>query len=93
MSNLFNSVKVLMLFGKEVLTRLITFNCIIFNICLSMFPFHVWDKLWVLIRPIPEVSLVISFSSKASQQLFKLKRAYLVLWVKELRSMAHVPFF
>ena len=23
------------------------------KICLSVFPFDVWDKLWVLIRPVP----------------------------------------
>ena len=26
---------------------------------LLIFPFDVWDKLWVLIRPVPEVSLLI----------------------------------
>ena len=79
--------------GKRCLLGLSSLIVLFFNICLSMFPFHVWDKLWVLIRPMPEVSLVILFSLKASQQLFKLERSYLVLWVKELRSMAHVPFF
>ena len=27
--------------------------------CLSIFPSDVWDKLWVLIRSVPEVSLLI----------------------------------
>ena len=26
---------------------------------LFIFPFDVWDKLWILIRPVPEVSLLI----------------------------------
>ena len=26
------------------------------------FPFDVWDRFWVLIRPVPEVSLVLSES-------------------------------
>ena len=29
------------------------------GMCLSIFPFHVWDKLWVLFRSVPEVSLLI----------------------------------
>ena len=29
--------------------------------CLSVFPFDDWDKLWVLIRSFPEVSLHINF--------------------------------
>ena len=31
----------------------------IVQIGLSSFPFTVWDKLWVLIRPVLEVSLLI----------------------------------
>ena len=27
--------------------------------CLSIFPFDVWDKLWVLILSVPEISLLI----------------------------------
>ena len=30
--------------------------------CLSIFPFDVWEKLWVLIRSVPEVSLLIKFA-------------------------------
>ena len=26
------------------------------EICLSVFPFDVWDRLWILIRPVPGVS-------------------------------------
>ena len=33
------------------------FVCV--KICLSIFPNDVWDKLWVLIRPVPEVSLLM----------------------------------
>ena len=29
------------------------------KICLSIFLLDVWDKLWVLIRPVPEVFLLI----------------------------------
>ena len=29
--------------------------------CSSIFPFDVWDKLWALIRPDPEVSALIQF--------------------------------
>ena len=29
------------------------------KICVSVFPFDVWDGLWVLIRPVPEVSLLL----------------------------------
>ena len=29
------------------------------GMCLSIRPFDVWDKLWVLIRSVPEVSLLI----------------------------------
>ena len=29
------------------------------KICSSIFPFDVWDGLWVLIRPISEVSLLL----------------------------------
>ena len=29
------------------------------RMCLSIFPFDVLDKLWVLIRSVPEVSLLI----------------------------------
>ena len=31
------------------------------KICLSIFPFDVWDRLWVLIRPVPEVSFLLQF--------------------------------
>ena len=29
------------------------------QLCLAIFPFDVWDKLWVLIQPVPEVSLLL----------------------------------
>ena len=29
------------------------------EICLSIFPFDVWDKIGVLSRPVPEVSLLL----------------------------------
>ena len=29
------------------------------KICLSIVPFDVWDKLWVLIRPVPAVSFFL----------------------------------
>ena len=29
------------------------------KICLSIFSFDVWDRLWVRIRPVPEVPLLI----------------------------------
>ena len=32
--------------------------------CLSIFPFDVWDKLWVRILPVHEVSLLIQFADK-----------------------------
>ena len=32
------------------------------GICLSIFPFDVWDKHWVLIRSVPEVSLLIELT-------------------------------
>ena len=49
------------MFGKELLTRLIISSVILLfvKICLFIFPFDVWDKFWVLIRPVPEVSLFI----------------------------------
>ena len=63
MSDLFGSVKMAglscHLFGKELLTRLVSCNFIVVGMCLSIFPFDVWDKLWVLIRSVPEVSLLI----------------------------------
>ena len=34
------------------------------KICLSIFPFDVWDKLWILIRPVPVVSLLIYFDTR-----------------------------
>ena len=57
MSDLFGSVKMAE-FGKELLTRLVSCNCFV-GMCLSIFLFDVWDKLWVLIRSVPEVSLLI----------------------------------
>ena len=44
------------MFEKELLTQLIIRNFVFVKICLSIFPFNVWDGLWVQIRPVPEVS-------------------------------------
>ena len=49
------------LFGKEQLNRLIS---LFVGMPLSIFPFDVWDKLWVLIRSVPEESLLIYFTLK-----------------------------
>ena len=38
------------------------------NICLSIFPFDAYDKLWVLIRPVPEVSLLVYFLYQAGHK-------------------------
>ena len=51
------------LFGKVLLTRLVVCRLssvilLFVKICLSVFPFGVWDGLWVLIRSVPEVSLL-----------------------------------
>ena len=46
------------LFGKELLTRIISCNFVA-KICLSIFTFDVWDKLWVLILSIPELSFLM----------------------------------
>ena len=62
MSNLFNSVKVTefpLNMGKSCLLGLSPIILLSVKICLSIFPFDVWDKLWVLTRPVPEVALVI----------------------------------
>ena len=61
MSITFNLVKVteFLLFGeKELLTRLSSVIPLFVKICLFIFPFNVWDKLSVLIRPVPELSLL-----------------------------------
>ena len=58
-SNLFNLVKEteLPLIGNKLLTRHITCNFfLVCQMCSSIFPFYVWDKLWVLIQSVPEVS-------------------------------------
>ena len=34
------------------------YHLLFVKICLTVFPFDVWDGLWVLIRPVPEVSLL-----------------------------------
>ena len=57
MSSLFNSVKVIEL--PPVWERVANSDLLFVNICLSIFPFDVWDRLWVLIRPVSEVSLLI----------------------------------
>ena len=54
---IFTSVKVKEL--PTVCERAATSAChhvVVFNICLSIFPFDVKDKLWVLIRPVLGVS-------------------------------------
>ena len=59
MSSLFNLIQVTELppVGKELLTQLITCNFIVREDMLSIFPSDVWDKLWLLIQPVPEVSV------------------------------------
>ena len=58
MSDFFGSVKMAEL--PPVWERAADSACLLFvRICLSVFPFDVWDKLRVLIRSIPEVSLLI----------------------------------
>ena len=56
----FNSVKVM---SCRVIGRaanwLIICNFLFVKIRLSIFPFEVWDKLSVLIRSVPEVSLLL----------------------------------
>ena len=47
------------LFGKVLLLGLPPVMLLFVTICLSIFPFDVWDKLWVLIRSVPEVSFII----------------------------------
>ena len=62
MSNLFHSAKVtefLPVFGKSCQFDLPSVTLLFVKICLSIFLFDVWDKLWVLIRPVPEVSLLL----------------------------------
>ena len=62
-SNLFNSVKITEL--PPVWERAansayhLIFKFYFVKIYLSIFPFDVWDKLWLLIRPVPEVSSLI----------------------------------
>ena len=59
MSIFFNSVKLNELppdWERAVNSHVIL---LLVKTCLSIFPFDVWDKLWVLYRPVPEVSLRI----------------------------------
>ena len=67
MSYLFNSVKVTELspvvergatcLGNSCFLGLPSVILLFVKICLAIFPFDVWDTLWVLIRPDLEVSL------------------------------------
>ena len=61
MSDSFGSVKMAELppFGKSCGLGLSPVILLIVGMCLLIFPFDVWDKLWVMIRPVPEVSLLI----------------------------------
>ena len=45
--------------GKSCSLRLSSVILLFVNICLSVFPFDVWDGLWVLIRPVREASLLL----------------------------------
>ena len=45
------------MFRKELLIGLSSVILLCVKICLSVFPI-VWDGFWVLIRPVPEVSLL-----------------------------------
>ena len=48
------------MFEKELSARIIQIVILLFvKICLSVFPFDVWGGLWVLIWPVPEVSLLL----------------------------------
>ena len=59
MCNLFNLVKVTELsHGKSWLLVLSLVILLLVKICLSIFPFDVWDKLLVVIWPVPEVTLL-----------------------------------
>ena len=57
MSDLFGSVKMAEL--PPVWEGLSPVILLFVGMCLSIFPFDVWDKLWVLIRSVPEVSSLI----------------------------------
>ena len=59
MSSLFNSVKVngLPLFWERVAISAVILLFV--KICLPIFLFDVWDKLWVRIRSVPEVYSII----------------------------------
>ena len=46
------------MFGKELLIGLSSVILLFVKIYLSVFPI-VWDGLWVLIRQVPEVSLLL----------------------------------
>ena len=47
---------------KELLTRFITCDFIVCKDIFVSLSFDVLDKLWVFIRPVPEVSLLIKFT-------------------------------
>ena len=58
----FNLVKVTELppvLGKSCRLGLSSVILLFVQICLSIIPFDVWDKLGVLIRPVSEVSLLL----------------------------------
>ena len=46
-----------------------TCNFIVVKIYLSIFTFDVWDKLWALIWPVPEVSLLIFSDTFVSAEI------------------------
>ena len=71
MSDLFGSVNMAELptawergtcLGKSCSLGLSPVILLFVGMCLSTFPFDVWDKLWVLIRSVPQVSLLIIVS-------------------------------
>ena len=61
MSNSFNSAKVSELppVWERAANSASSVILLFVKICLSVYPFDVWDGLWVLIRPVPEVSLLL----------------------------------
>ena len=70
--------------------------------CLSIFPFDVWDKLWVLIRSVPEVSLLIKIVSQSEVVLGSVsylpRFAYLILgkgfpWKRLILQCAQAKLF
>ena len=67
--NLFSSVKVTEL--QPFRERAANSACQLYFLLFAIFPFDVWDKLWILILSVSEVSLLIQFIYNADR--FQLK--------------------